>query len=316
MERRAVRCAIYTRQSVARPGGTDFTSCDAQRDACLALVRAHKADPLSHQLVVQSAEAPVVKRMFEMAAAGAPPSVIAMWINTQGDDNPRVLDGRQPWSSKAVLRVLGNRTYLGRMGHVDDAHDPIIDEDLFAKARAAIDGRRTREPTRRPQKEGDLFLLRRLLRCIHCDRLLTTSSSRALPEAPMGRKPLRIASPPRYYRCRGRNSCPGSQVAAEDLEQRVLAWLRKPTGAMSPEALPVLTSYSTVWDVLFPESVRRAVAQLVWEVRWDGPANEFTVILDETAIAEANASIHRREEELTQQPKARRRKRRRTGSRP
>jgi len=41
MERRAVRCAIYTRQSVARPGGSDFTSCDAQRDACLALVRAH-----------------------------------------------------------------------------------------------------------------------------------------------------------------------------------------------------------------------------------------------------------------------------------
>ena len=41
----------------------------------------YKADPLSHQLVVQPAEAPVVKRMFEMAAAGAPPSAIAMWIN-------------------------------------------------------------------------------------------------------------------------------------------------------------------------------------------------------------------------------------------
>jgi site-specific DNA recombinase len=327
MERRAVRCAIYTRQSVARPGGTDFTSCDAQRDACLALVRAHapegwialeghfddvgesgattdrpaltrlldqiasggvdcvvvhrldrltrsvadwarlagafkrratklvvvpgdihlgdlamsdlvlnvlatfaqfereiigerlrdaraglrrrglrnagrvpfgyEADPLSHQLVVQGAEAMVVKRMFEMAASGAPPSAIAMWINDHGDDNPRVLDGRQPWSPKAVLRVLGNRTYLGRMGHVDDAHDPIVDEGLFARARAAVEGRRTREPSRRPQQEGDLFLLRRLLRCVHCDRLMTTSSSRALPQAPVGAKPSKITPPPR-----------------------------------------------------------------------------------------------------------------------
>ena len=39
MERLA-RCAIYTRQSVARPGD-DFTSCDAQRDACLERIRAH-----------------------------------------------------------------------------------------------------------------------------------------------------------------------------------------------------------------------------------------------------------------------------------
>jgi len=40
MERRPIRCAIYTRQSVARPKD-DFTSCDAQRDMCLARVRAN-----------------------------------------------------------------------------------------------------------------------------------------------------------------------------------------------------------------------------------------------------------------------------------
>src|SRR5438105_9766483 len=44
-------------------------------------------------------------------------------------------------------------------------------------------------------------------------------------------------------------------------------------------------------------TVRSLVAQLVWEVRWDGPENEFTVLLDETAIADAHASIIRREEE-------------------
>jgi DNA invertase Pin-like site-specific DNA recombinase len=40
-ERRPNRCAIYTRRSVPRPGDGDFTSCDAQRDACLARVGAN-----------------------------------------------------------------------------------------------------------------------------------------------------------------------------------------------------------------------------------------------------------------------------------
>jgi len=56
-------------------------------------------------------------------------------------------------------------------------------------------------------------------------------------------------------------------------------------------------------------TVRSLVAQLVWEVRWDGPENEFTVLLDETAIADAHASIIRREEERANRPKPRRRKR-------
>jgi hypothetical protein len=53
---------------------------------------------------------------------------------------------------------------------------------------------------------------------------MTTSSSRALPEAPMGSKPSKVAPPPRDYRCWGQpSSCRGTQVAAEDIEQRVQA---------------------------------------------------------------------------------------------
>jgi DNA invertase Pin-like site-specific DNA recombinase len=39
MRWRVVRCAIYTRQSVTRPGDSDFTSCDAQREACREFIR-------------------------------------------------------------------------------------------------------------------------------------------------------------------------------------------------------------------------------------------------------------------------------------
>jgi len=83
----------------------------------------------------------------------------------------------------------------------------------------------------------------------------------------------------------------------------VLAWLREPTGDISSEAQTALTAYSAIRDLLFPESVRRAVTQLVWEVRWDGPRNEFTVMLDEIAVAEVHVSITRRDDET--QPRSR-----------
>ncbi len=275
----------------------------------------YTTDPLSHQLVVRREQAPVVRRIFEMAAGGTPPSAIATWINSKGVDDRRVLDGRQPWSSKAVLRVLSNRAYLGCMGAVADAHDAIVNGELFARARAAVDTRRTREPGRRAHDAEDPFLLRRLLRCVQCNRLMTTSSSRALAEPPTGPTPRKRPMPPRYYRCRGQSACRGSQVAAEDIEQRVVAWLRKPTGDISPEAQFVLTNYAPIWEVLFPQVVHRLVAQLVWEVQWDGRNDRFTVVLDETAVAEEHVKIIRRDEERARRPKARRKKARRARAR-
>lgn len=114
--------------------------------------------------------------------------------------------------------------------------------------------------------------------------------------------------PPRYYRCRGQRACRGTQVAAEDIEQPVLAWLRKPTGDFSPEAQFVLTRFAPIWEVLFPQVVHRLVAQPVWEVQWDGRMGRFTVMLDEIAIAEEHAKMKRRDEELANRPKPRHKK--------
>lgn len=148
---------------------------------------------------------------------------------------------------------------------------------------------------------------------------MTTSSNRALPEAPVGPKPRKLAVPPRYYRCRGQRACRGSQVAAEGIEQRVLAWLRKPTGKstgdISAEAHFVLTHYAPIWEVLFPQVVHGLVAQLVWEVQWDGSKDRFTVMLDETAVAEERAKIKRSEEERAARQRPRLEKRQRTRKR-
>jgi hypothetical protein len=114
--------------------------------------------------------------------------------------------------------------------------------------------------------------------------------------------------PPRYYRCRGDRACRGTQIAADDIEQRVLAWLRQPKGAISPEARFVLARYAPIWEVLFPQVVNHLVAQLVWEVRWDGPRDSFTVVLDATAFAEEHAKLKLRDEEDAKRTKSQRKR--------
>jgi site-specific DNA recombinase len=44
MEQGAVRCAVYTRQSVARKNSSDFSSCEAQRESCLSFIASHAGE--------------------------------------------------------------------------------------------------------------------------------------------------------------------------------------------------------------------------------------------------------------------------------
>jgi hypothetical protein len=145
-------------------------------------------------------------------------------------------------------------------------------------------------------------------------------SSTGLPEIPNPRgsiflssgrltfreRPRRkILAPPRYYRCRGQRACRDTQVAAEDIEQRVLTWLRKPTGDSAPDAHFVLTHYAPIWEVLFPQVEQRLVAQLVWEVQWDGGKDKFTVVPRRDrhrAAAGQDQAERRRDCEPTQTP--------------
>lgn len=78
----------------------------------------------------------------------------------------------------------------------------------------------------------------------------------------------------------------------------------------------VLTRYAPIWEVLFPQVVNRLVAQLVWEVRWDGPKDSFTVVLDETAIVEEHAKLKLRDEEHANRTKPWRKRKKAKRGRP
>ena len=67
----------------------------------------------------------------------------------------------------------------------------------------------------------------------------------------------------------------GTQVAADGIERRVLAWPPKADGDLSREAHLVLTRFSPLWEVLIARVESALVAQLVWEVQWDGAEEQL-----------------------------------------
>jgi site-specific DNA recombinase len=247
------------------------------------------SDPVTRQLVIHPEEAASVTRIFEMAAEGHLPAEIAAWLNERGLRTKRLGSvGGHPWSARAVLRVLSNQAYLGQIGDVPNSHEAIVDAELFERARAATRQRRTREPSRRPPRHSPFFL-RGLLRCSLCGRIMTTSSSRALT------RPRElddsVDEPPRYYRCRGSEACPGSQVSARYIEDRVLGWLRRPPRSVRGIAVVVLAEYERLWEVFLPRLKRQVIGQLVHHIRWHGRSKRLTIVLDEAGIAAASAEL-------------------------
>ena len=118
---------------------------------------------------------------------------------------------------------------------------------------------------------------------------MTTSSSRALT------RPRElddsVDEPPRYYRCRGPEACPGSQVSAQYIEARVLGWLRRPPRSVRGIAAGVLAEYERLWDLFLPRWKRQVIGQLVHDIRWHGRSKRLTIVLDETGIDAASAEL-------------------------
>jgi len=264
------------------------------------------ATPATRQLTPVPAECEVVHQIFERAAAGSTPTEIAGWLNEQGVTTKKTgkVGGRE-WTARAVLRVLENRVYLGEIGGTRAAHDPVVDADLFARANAAIMARRTRTPGRRKVEDAlDPFLLRGQVRCVRCGRLMTTTSARSKTSG---------AARLRYYRCRPVARCCGTQVNAEEIEQRVVRWLQAPREKTSSEAASVLAAFKPIWCVLREETIRSLVQQLVWEVRWDAHHNRITVMLDEIAVHEYAEELRRASDETAARRPAAKRRRKRSG---
>jgi site-specific DNA recombinase len=110
------------------------------------------------------AQAQVVRSIFADYVAGVSARELTRSLNADGTPGP---SGRL-WQRSAVVRVLGNITYLGKVRAGDEllsGHPAIVDEVLWQRAQAIRAGNLKRKPGRHP--DGGHLLVKGLLRC-HC----------------------------------------------------------------------------------------------------------------------------------------------------
>jgi site-specific DNA recombinase len=193
-------------------------------------------------LIIHEPEAAVVRRIFADFLAGDSLRHLAVTLSTEGIASP---DGKPVWRMSTLCRLLRNEAYAGRLywNRTQKTYDPalgrtrvtprpreewieipipaIIDEaTLEAVAAAARDN--SSYSARRT--EPDTFLLRRLLRCAHCQVKLNCYRAR------------RNNTMTRYYLCPHRDPwraggaehrCPERRVRADELDSFVFDQVRQ-----------------------------------------------------------------------------------------
>ena len=175
-------------------------------------------DPATKTWRVNPVEAPVVQRMFEMAAAGVTPGEIAQTLNESGI--PTRKNGR--WTGTGVARILKNRLRTGTVNFMGIRIEiiPIVGQVLLDVVQRML-GQRRRGST--PRLSGTFrcgafdrnatpCLLAGMLRCERCGERMTSTRTKGA----------------RYYCCRGRDSgCDAPVIDAVELETKVLTNVRE-----------------------------------------------------------------------------------------
>jgi site-specific DNA recombinase len=84
---------------------------------------------------------PVVRRIFDDAAAGHTPGSIARALNSEGVTPPQ---GGRAWSEQSLRVILGNVAYTGERYRVKGAHAALVSRKVWNAAQAALKARRRR----------------------------------------------------------------------------------------------------------------------------------------------------------------------------
>lgn len=151
---------------------------------------------------------PVVARIFEQRAAGAG---WAELVDMLDEVAPRPRGRRNRVN---VQRIIANRVYLGEVRWRDqvnvDAHEPLVDLDLWQRANSVV----TFEPERQPPRTRTRdFPVSGWLKCVGCERGMGGSVFRSRNREPIA-----------CYTCNGRRGgCPAPQsIKAEPVEKWLL----------------------------------------------------------------------------------------------
>jgi len=199
------------------------------------------ADGAAH-LTIHEPEAAVVRRIFADFLAGASLRHLAVALSAEGIASP---EGKPVWRLSTICRLLRNEAYAGRLywNRTQTSYDPalgrnratlrpreewieipipaIIDQATLEAVEATARDNSSYSPRR---TEPDTFLLRRLLRCAHCQVKLNCYRAR------------RNQTTTRYYLCPHRDPwraggaehrCPQRRVRADELDTFVFDQVRQ-----------------------------------------------------------------------------------------
>ncbi len=208
----------------------------------------YSTNPRTKQLVIAEEEAKSVRWFFDKAVSGMPPAELAVVANELGLSTKTHTRGG--WSPRSVLRLLQNKAYRGlRPDGSPGVHPAIISVRQFEQAQHIITSRRSRSPSRRTpfDPNHDPFILRGLVRCAACGKVMTTSMSTKLT-----RRTAKKA--PRYYRCRTAGC--GGQVAAPELEALAFDLLRRAVPDCCPSQRQAIMNMASAWDIVWPANRR------------------------------------------------------------
>jgi len=211
---------------------------DRTRDKIAASRRRGKwtggAVPLGYEvqdkrLVVNELEAVQVREIFDLYLELRSAMAVARQLNGRDRTTKRhrSQDGRlregRAWSKDAVLRVLQNPVFAGYIPYGDELHEgehqAIIDRQVFARARALLQGKSAGGPG---EGRNPAYLLRGLLRCACCGHAMTPASTR------------KDGKEYRYYRSTarddlGREACQARPLPAASIEDFVVQRIREAT---------------------------------------------------------------------------------------
>ena len=176
------------------------------------------------RLEVDKKQAPVIRRMFEMALQGKSSLDITKALNREGIASPR---GKQ-WLKTSVHNMLNNEAYTGTLVwgtkardgappvRVNKAFPALVTKRKFHQVAALL---RSRSPKiEHPRRSSSPYLLSGLAKCESCRKSMTAS------EAKSGRYT--------YYVCRsllmkGRHTCKTPRLNAKSFEGLIVENIRE-----------------------------------------------------------------------------------------
>jgi site-specific DNA recombinase len=184
--------------------------------------------PEGGKLVVNTDEAALVRRIFEMYAEK--PSLIEIsqelnrrgWLKKAWTTRSGKTSGGGAWDRRTLSNFLRDPIYIGKQKLGDEVfpgeHKGIVPKVLFEKVQRLLDRNLRDRGASTRNKHG--ALLRGLLRCAACDATMTFA-----PAKTNGRVY-------RYYRCsaasrKGHGTCPAPSVSADKIEQFVVEQIRR-----------------------------------------------------------------------------------------